>query len=207
MEKPYTQPSGVPEKSTKPDWKPSPSQTSISSGRALLRAMRANALPVLPRGLIESTLYAGSRVNLNQLARRLRCRHCQPLFHQAFKMQFNCLVDELHHLTTARCRSNTSRQIRNISAIAGRPAFNYHQVLHDSTSSLQSGLFQDTVERAWRDVNTRLPSHCYRTGLQWMMKLAVAALLSHFFPAVGLKQYYQVSYFDRHKGGAAKCVR
>jgi len=49
---------------------------------------------------------------------------------------------------------------------------------------LQPGLFERTVQRAWRNIQARLASNGNSTRFLGMVQLAMAAALSHDEPAI-----------------------
>src|SRR6266516_4788377 len=72
-----------------------------------------------------------------------------------FEMQFDCLANELHHFFTSIARSDAAREIRDVSAVACRAAFDHDGVAHNRLY-LQSPLFENTVQCAAGQVNVRI---------------------------------------------------
>src|SRR5262245_31594399 len=60
---------------------------------------------------------------------------------------------------------------------------------------LQSRLFQDTVQGAWRDVYTERARHCDCAGFDRMMKLTMVAPRPHEIPSIRFDHFDQLSHF------------
>jgi len=92
-------------------------------------------------------------MHLNKFTIRMWLRHGHALFLDAFKMEFDSLLDEFKDLFLGFRRRDTTRKIRDICSETTWTFLNDNHVTHVSFS-LESGLFQHVVKCAGRDINT-----------------------------------------------------
>lgn len=109
-------------------------------------------------------------------------------------MEFNGLLDEFQDLVASFRNCHTARQIRNMCAKTGFALFNDDRVFH-MVILFQTGLFENTVQRARWYVNVWFASNGHGSAFRLMFELAVAAFGASQVPAIIFEQPNEVSHF------------
>ena len=109
-------------------------------------------------------------------------------------MEFNSFLDELADFVACFCNRHTTRKIRHMCAKTVFTLFDYDGVFHNQIL-FQTGLFENGVERANRNVNVWFAGHRHRATFGRVFELTMAAFRPSQVPPVLLELPDEVAHF------------
>ena len=109
-------------------------------------------------------------------------------------MEFNSFLDEFENLSARFCRCHAARQIGDVCAKTGFALFDDDGVFHNEIL-FQTGLFENGVERANRNVNVWFSSNGNRARFGRVFELTMATFRSSQVPSVLLELSEEVANF------------
>ncbi len=109
------------------------------------------------------------------------------LFDETLHVKLNGLANERERILASIASGDAAWKVGDVRAPTGGTLLNDDGVLHDSRSLLKTGLLQDIIEGAWRNINVRFAGDGHGAGFRGMLELSVAAARVHLTPSVVLK--------------------
>jgi hypothetical protein len=125
----------------------------------------------------------------------------KAIFAETFDVKLNSFLDELEDFIASFRDRHTTRQIRHMCPETGFALF-YHDGIFHSDILFQSGLFENTVKRPWRNVDVGFASNRHSSALRLMFELAVATFRSRQMPTILFKQPDEIADFHARIIGA-----
>src|SRR5215813_9014244 len=99
-------------------------------------------------------------------------------------MEFDCTADPLFHLLDRIANSHAAWQVRDVGSIILFTLFDNDNVLHVYLLFLQAGLFENTIDRAFWHVLTRMTTDSDASLFRRMFVLTMVALRANVEPAI-----------------------
>lgn len=126
-----------------------------------------------------------SRGNFDVLHLTRRSRNRQTVLAKTFDMKDNGLANLCFNFRDCGACGNTTGKVRHICRVVALGLLNNDCVAH--TTSLQTSLLQDAVQRAGRKVVARLARDRDAAGLARVLELPVTAARGYQVPSIAFK--------------------
>lgn len=125
------------------------------------------------------------RVNFDIIHLTRRRRNRQTVLAKAFDVKDNGFANFCFNLSDCGACGNATGKVRHIGRVVALGLLNNDGVAH--TTSLQTSLLQDAVQRTGRKIVARLARDRHAADLTRMLELPMAATHGYQAPAIVLK--------------------